>query len=291
MGRMMRLRRIAEGLKKSRIFCLMDWHAYIDESYDSNTFCVGGFMAPIDDWEKIELAWKQRLDYENRKSAEGGFPPISRYHATDCANLKNEFNKQNGWNIDRQIRLSKKLCGIIASNAPIGIVIGGTTEDFKRNFPAEEKDLKRVMYRFTFIMHLLVIADVMKQKFPDDRVTVYWDRSKEYGSIARAEFDGFVKNPEVKDLARFFVTGAPLAWEDCVALQPADLMAYEGFKRVSDVKSGKDLIRKSLEAMLGKKTPITVAAYTDEVLKKLTRLVVEEQERESALWHRAVCDD
>src|ERR1700685_1218232 len=104
---MVRLRRISEGLRKSRIFCLMDWHAYLDESYNAQTFCVGGFMAPIGTWSKIETPWKQRIDFENRKSAKKGFPPISRYHATDCANLKKEFTETNGWSIDRQIELSK----------------------------------------------------------------------------------------------------------------------------------------------------------------------------------------
>ena len=36
--------------------------------------------------------------------------PISRYHATDCANLKKEFDKKNGWDIKKQINLTKRLC-------------------------------------------------------------------------------------------------------------------------------------------------------------------------------------
>lgn len=45
------------------------WEFYIDESYNSHLFCVGGFLPPVGMWREIVDPWRARIDYENRKSA------------------------------------------------------------------------------------------------------------------------------------------------------------------------------------------------------------------------------
>jgi hypothetical protein len=267
----MLLRRIAERLQ-SRVLFLMDWHDYIDESYNSSTFCVGGFMATKTTWTSIERAWSERIGYENRRSAKKGHPPISRYHATDCANLKREFGEDRGWNIPRQIALSKRLCEIISKNGPTGIVIGGRVADVRNYLRVPKENARKALYELTFTMHLLTVAEVMRSHYPNDRVTVYWDRSKDFSPIARECFDRLMSDSGVSHLSRFFVTGSPLGWEDCVALQPADLMAFEGFKRISSGTTGRNDLRRSLRAMLGKQTEIVIGAYSEENFAELSRL-------------------
>lgn len=132
--------------RRSRIFCLMTWRDYIDESYNPRTFCVGGLLAPVKMWEQIEESWKQRITYENRRSEKKGFPPISRYHATDCANLKKEFSNDKGWDIPRQIRFSKRLCEIIGSNGPCAIVHGGAIADIQKYLPDDPNKAKEFLY-------------------------------------------------------------------------------------------------------------------------------------------------
>jgi hypothetical protein len=99
--------------------------AYLDESYNKRTFCVGGWILNEKQWPALETPWRQRIELERRNSIKKGFPPISRYHATDCANLKNEFDESKGWDVDRQVRLSKKLLEIISKRPLHGVVIGG----------------------------------------------------------------------------------------------------------------------------------------------------------------------
>jgi len=41
----------------------------------------------------------------------------------------------------------------------------------------------------------------MDQKFPRDRVTVYYDRSRQFGSIAREAFDSFMKDESAKSVS------------------------------------------------------------------------------------------
>lgn len=109
-------------LKLSRVYCVLK--AYFDESYDHSTMCVGGWLTLDDEWKRIEEKWLARIEYERRVAIKHGHKPISRYHATDCENLKKEFSKKNGWDIPRQIRLTRKLIDIIGNARPHGIVIG-----------------------------------------------------------------------------------------------------------------------------------------------------------------------
>lgn len=250
--------------RPSRMFCVMTLSDYIDESYNSRTFCVGGLLAPVSMWSSIEASWKQRLEYENRLSAKKGFPPISRYHATDCANLKREFSDKNGWNIGRQIRLSKRLCQILAENGPYAIVYGASLTAIQKYLPPNENPAEEFLYHISTIMHLMLVGQIMKEQFPRDRVTVYYDRSKQFGRIAREVFDSFMKDPTVKDIFGCFATMAPMGWEDCIALQPADFIAYEGMKRVDGSLGGNDNIRKSLRALLGDKMPLRIEHFTEQ---------------------------
>jgi hypothetical protein len=257
----MRITRLAGRLPKlGRMFCVTTFTSYHDESYSAkrDTLCVGGWLARDSVWDDIERDWKARIDYENRKSAQKGFPAISRYHAADCANLKKEFAENKGWDVDRQIKLSKRLCGIISKHRPYGIVAGGIGSEFAtvdQSLTGPER--VKAMYAASFRIYLYMVAETMTTNFPDDRVTLFFDRTKDFESIVAAEYKGFREHPRLGYMADSIITVAPLGWEDAIALQPADLLAYEGFKRVG--VSMEEGVRKALLAMIGDRTPLAVA--------------------------------
>jgi hypothetical protein len=66
-----------------------------------------------------------------------------------------------------------------------------------------------------------------------------------------AYLEGFnqMMNDPTFDCKELFSTIAPLGWEDCIALQPADVIAYEAFKDVLRKFNHKDR-RPSLECLL-----------------------------------------
>jgi hypothetical protein len=257
----------------------MTWSDYIDESYNPRTFCVGGLLAPVRMWTAIETSWKQRIDYENRWSVKHGFPPISRYHATYCANLKREFSPKNGWDIPRQIRFSKRLCGIIGSNGPCGIVHGGGISDIQKHLPRDATTAKELLYHTSIMLHLMTVSRVMNKRYPDDKVTIYYDRTKDFGHVARNAFDSFMKDPAAKHLSKCFITMAPMGWEDCIPLQPVDLFAYEGMKRVDGSLQGSDQIRKALTALLGNdRMPVLIEHFTDQKFADLVRIIENKQD-------------
>lgn len=53
-------------LKLSGVYCVLT--AYLDESYDNGTMCVGGWLCHEDTWKQIEPRWIQRIGYESRMS-------------------------------------------------------------------------------------------------------------------------------------------------------------------------------------------------------------------------------
>lgn len=250
--------------------------AYIDESYNARTFCVGGWLADNKTWPKIEKPWDQRIKHEQKISIKKGFPPISRYHASDLSNFKSEFDRTKGWDEDRSKRFCKKLFQILADNEIAGIVMGGGIEAFKRHFPRDNKRFLKGMYYFSAILHFYEIADLMKEHFPKDRVTIYYDRTRDFGTEARRAFDSMMNDPRNKHVSKYFVTMAPLGWEDAIPLQPADMIAYEGMKRIDGSIRGNNALRKSLNALIGKRVPIKIGHFDDKFLANL----VENKKRE-----------
>jgi hypothetical protein len=247
----------------------------MDESYNNRTFCVGGWLASDARWNSLENAWKMRIEHERRISIKKGFPPISRYHASDCSNLLGEFDRAKGWNKERQVLFCKRLFEIIGNSGLIGIVIGGSRSDFIEHFSTDKESWQEGIYYLSTVMFLVELEIIMKRSFPREKVSIYYDRGK-FGPWASRAFNSLKKEaPQItKDR---FVTIAPKDWEHCIPLQPADLMAYEGFKRIDGLKNNRDQIRKSLQALIGKKIEFEIGHMPGELFSK----AIEETKRKN----------
>jgi hypothetical protein len=252
------------------------WHAYIDESYNSKTFCVGGFLAPEGIWNGIAHDWSNRIEYERRRSIKKGLRPISRYHATDCANLKKEFDTKHGWDIPRQIRLTTRLCEILGTHLPTGIVIGGGLADVRRYIPHNSDDASEFLYSTCFKTCLLDIAALMQEHVWDGRVRIFYERGK-FEHLAKEAFDMF-KNDDGHPMFDCLVSAEPKGWEECVPLQAADFMAYQGFQRVDGSLKGSDQIKKSLQALVEKDIPLIVAHFQDQNFADIMRMIANKNE-------------
>jgi len=238
-------------LKLSRVYCVLK--AYFDESYDGSTMCVGGWLCTEDGWKLIEDKWLARIAHENRMSVKKGHPPITRYHATYCANLKKEFSATNGWSVERQIQLTKKLIGIVgnADPQPIGIVIGLSLNELRLVRPDfTDKELKWWAYRFCMGDCLNNIGKAVHEWFTHDTVTVIHDGDGGDLDVAALEAYQDVKRSR-RSYAHQFVAMTPGEWRNYPALQPADMLAYEGFKFTAARKRGSQTLRKSLEGFIG----------------------------------------
>jgi hypothetical protein len=260
-------REIAAPFRRhSRVFAMLT--AYIDESYNNRTFCVAAWILPEPEWRALERDWKKIIERERQESIRQGFVPISRYHASDCSSLKGEFAEENGWDKIRATKLSKKLLGVIIKHKPKGIAMGGSVDLYLKHFPDDRKVWRKCLYYFCVTLVINELDIIRKRCFPEDRISIFYDRGK-LGGMADRAFCSLKDEPALIEVSRNFVTAAPMGWEDCLPLQSADLLAFEGMKRVDGHIAGRQTTRKSFDALVGKNVDLTVAGFTDGYYKVL----------------------
>jgi hypothetical protein len=82
------------------------------------------------------------------------------------------------------------------------------------------------------------------------------------GSLFHAALMGFGDAKDDGDIhSNQFLSFTPMDWQDCHLLQAADLVAYDSFKVINQRLHHNPLaLRKSLEELVGQKTPI-ICAY------------------------------
>lgn len=246
--------------------------AYMDESYsDGNVMCVGGWLCDEKKWATIESQWQKRIDYENRQSAKRGLPPITRYHATDLNNYRNEFK---GWDERRAVLFTKKLIDILGRGKepimkPIGIACGVRVPHLVGNFPQDHPTIYKnhfAAYRLCMIENLLVLSRTLATAFPDEKVAVIYDKGP-FGGAAQSAFESFQES-KVKRYEDV-LTMAPVDGKKCIALQCADLFAYEGRKLVTNPKQAEREFRRSLRRVIGNDNYLRVRQITKDVLEKI----------------------
>ena len=234
---------------------------------------MGGWILPEKRWIPFDKDVRQRIEQERQQSIKHGFKPISRYHASDCSSLKNEFDQAEGWDVERQIKLSKRMLGIIIKRRPHGVVIGGSIELFKKHFPEDKDRWRRALYYYSIALVMNEINEIRKAHYPTEKITIFYDKGK-LSSMADRAFRSLKDDAPVEgaeEIARHFVTMAPLGWEDCALLQPADLLAYEGMKRMDGHLNGNPSVRRSFAELLGKSVDIGVAGFTDAYFVELKK--------------------
>jgi hypothetical protein len=238
---------------------------YFDESYNHRTMCIGGWLCRDDVWAHIEKDWLTRINYERALSAKKGLKSLSRYHASNCASLVGEFE---GWPVSRQILLTKKLLAILKKYRPVGFAAGLSFDELIAAFPAlkKKKDIKWEAYKLCMQECVAKIGHFMEEEFPGDKVNIIHDRG-DCDSAAKSAFDDLLAT--TIPYKKHFVGVMAGSWEDFIALQAADWIAFEGFKMTDARKRGKFDLRKSLQAIVGHQIPIRAGYFQADGLRNL----------------------
>jgi hypothetical protein len=240
--------------------------AHFDESYNKQCFCVGGWLASDDDWSNIGRQWRKEIKRASQMSVRNGLRTIKRFHASDCATFGGDFR---GWDQTRQVALMQKLTGMIGTNKPIGFVVSAQLGDFVRGYPGHEEERHKACYFFCLLNCFLLIGDFMHEHFPEERVTIIYDRGKISEAGAPLAFSS-MKNDKAWEPRKYFVTSAPMGWERCTPLEVADLLAYEGFKYTINAKIGSIEMRRSLQQIVGSGVTIYSQSYKSDAFEKLS---------------------
>ncbi len=230
---------------------------YMDESYGprQNVFSFSCILARSKDWDDMERRWKLHIAAKNKQLIKEGRKPISRYHASDCSGRRGEFE---GWTRDERDEFVVKLFGAFKLFPSHTVAMEMQLNDLCEVFPEWAGDRLRAAYHvFTqFLMHQIVLD--IRRMAPSNsyaKVTLFHDRTASDGkydpTILRAFNEAI--NRKGFDGRGYFTTIAPRAWERAIALQPADLVAFECFKQAEAHLEARNS-RRSFEALLDMET-------------------------------------
>lgn len=223
-------------------------HGYMDESYGGpeNLFTFSCLLATGKVWNDVTRTWKLHLAAVNKKLKKQGRPLISRYHASDCSGRRNEFE---GWSKDERDQFVLGLFGIFKRFRLQSIGYVTQIDDLNEVFDDWPDDPLKTAYtvltKFTVSM---ISHDCSGLRSP--KITLFHDYTAD-GRYDTAILNAFmqIRNDPNFRFASYFTTIAPLSWEDCVPLQPADLVAFEVFKEAEAQERARKS-RKSLEALI-----------------------------------------
>jgi hypothetical protein len=227
---------------------------YFDESYNDKVFTLSCLASDPTGWAAIEHGWKLRLKAKNRELKSQGRLQISRYHAADCSSLYREFL---GWSVPEQIKFAKELMATLGrgrawvNNISYSIPL----DDFIKKFEIEGDPTPLCYEELVKFIMLEMAAQVReaKEHFGSVRPVSYvlFHERCNYDGLYLAAFNKIMDDPTFTG-KEHFSTIAPLGWEHCIALQPADMIAYETFKEAERQFTGRGR-RKSLEFLMQSK--------------------------------------
>jgi hypothetical protein len=252
------------------------FRGYMDESHDKENrlFALSCLIATGKDWYEMERAWKLQLAAKNKELKRAGRKLLTRYHASECSTLHGEYE---GWDVAEQIEFVKGFFNIFKRTRgvhAVGYVVD--LDDLCEVFPEWAKDRLETAYAILPKFVMYTIGDDFHNMAPTApyKVTLFHDRTSGYDATILRAFES-VKN-ESKH-AEHFTTIAALGWDDCIALQPADLVAFEVFKEAQGKEAARQR-RKSFSALLAlDEFGIHTKAFTKDVLLQLRQKLEEDK--------------
>lgn len=207
----------------------MAFRGYIDESYSGEvtprmfsltcTFAVGS------EWSWIEMAWQKCLDEKNTSLKQQGRKTISRYHSAHINSYIGEFE---GWDGPERQAFNEKLVRVFARHEVgfEGYLVD--VRDLVEMWPEIKSDPLEMAYDMLLTFLMLEIGAGFHAQLPNSKITLFHERCP-YDGIFLQSFNRMMDDPTFA-YRQYFTMIAPIGWEDCIPLQPADLMAYENFK-------------------------------------------------------------
>jgi Protein of unknown function (DUF3800) len=220
---------------------------YIDESGSpqSGLFTLSCLVGYGSMWQWVEWAWLNCLEKKNEQLAAQGRQQLSRYHAVYCSRRQKEYKD---WSASEQIEFTGWLIKVFQRHPLVTISYTVDLRDLVEEFP--EVDDKP--YGLAHVLLLNHIMNFISEKllsdprYSKDWIALVHDRS-DYNTVLSEAFK-HMKNDSTFAHRERFTTIEPMGWENCIPLQPADLIAYENFKIVDMANLKKR--RKSMELIL-----------------------------------------
>ncbi len=225
------------GAPVGRRFMAMLWF-YCDESYDNplKNYCVAGLLGEEKTFVKLEANW---IGINKRFG-------VQRFHAAPLNAFDHEYE---GWEKNRQIQYTKRLLKAIQRRgADLQLTaIGLEADAYEEELSSDAKIRLGNPYTFCFKQCLLMLSIMMRQLPPEYRFSVIFERNEHETEAVRVFYMLKYLDPEI---GQRMGTCTPGSWSEQIALQPADLIAYESM-RLMKTKRSNGKMRLALQSFFG----------------------------------------
>jgi hypothetical protein len=251
---------------------------YADESYSKSAFSFGGWLAGESEFVRLESQWIKRLEFERRKHGK-----FERFHATNC-NAKTE--DYAGWSDRDKIEHTKALLRIVTRRKLVAVCAGLDRSALLKVYPEEvANDPLEPAYNLTVKQLMMMVSRYVK-KDSGYRVAIIHDWAGErYNAVIQQAF------AKMRDDTRWsrrdlFISCTPMKWRDCTPLQAADMIAFDTRKLLDGTIHSTPQMRRSLQAILDKGTPVKARYFNEKTLQRLRQLGSEGREQIAASHNR-----
>jgi hypothetical protein len=241
---------------------------YIDESYDKHQrlFTLSCMIGKGKTLYEMERLWKLRLRARNKQLEKERRKTLSRYHAADCNAREGEFH---GWQKAERDEFVLELFQVFKRIPLHCIAIDMDLDLVCKVFPEFSVDRLRLAYMLLTDFLLFSIGEDFVRfaggNIGDHKVTLFHDRTAngKYDATILRQFSNTLATPGFPHRA-LFTSITSFRWQDCVLLQPADLVAFEALRQAQHFHEQKDS-RKSFDALVSFDTfGIHLQSFRDE---------------------------
>lgn len=219
---------VPRGFNRS-IFVLLS--GYIDESYTGEaepvTFGLNCAVATWRDWFWIEAGWNNVIEKKNAELIASGRKPITRFHSKEISNFEGDFDAWDG--NERTVFTNQLLTKGINGAHLQSVGFTANLKEVAADWPRVKfEDVRRFGYHVMLRLIMLKLEALIPEYYGVGSRIIFIHERCAYDGTFLAAFNHYVeKRPEAKAL---FSSIAPMGWEDCIPLQPADFLAYEAMK-------------------------------------------------------------
>ena len=213
------------------------------KAHDPITYVFAGFFSSSTTWGEVETEWIAT----NKKHR------VKRFHA---AHLNSKTYEYDGWDDPHKIEYSAELLAAIhkQGHKMYAVTCGMFADEYRRIISEEGRRKMGSPYLACFNSCIVRVARMMDEPgpgniLPEDKFSVLIDTDDGYLDAVRSFY-------QIKDDTRFphrsrLATCTPAKMEEVVSMQPADMVAYETFKRLHVQRKRKGEIRHVLKSLMG----------------------------------------
>ena len=226
---------------------------------DAEMVAVAGYVSRPKCWRDWTTDWNQR-----KRNVPAGRRPIKVFHATDCANYRDEFE---GWTKEERDPYVAQLLPTMPAHELAGIVIGVNLHDLAAAVNAYPELLEMFGTPYTACLQwaISIIVDIATTRGKGERM-VFVHEVNAYKGEALKAFDYIQKYLNPRGIPMTMGFGSKT---DYPPLQAADILAYEGGKFLKN-PNGK--LRRAWTALDPTKVRIIARRYARDNMPELIRL-------------------